>query len=130
MRLWPGARTCAAAQMLEASSDAVVLRAGAGVLGAALLAAYGVARYVQRRHRRGPAVVLAGYFPLLAAGVFGAGALGLTLAQLTGIGVTQGPGTYLSGAIIAAAAAAWYGRQAGPALRHLKREWARYADAR
>ena len=53
MRLWPGARTCAAAQMLEASSDAVVLRAGAGVLGAALLAAYGVARYVQRR-RRGP----------------------------------------------------------------------------
>jgi hypothetical protein len=69
MGLWPGARTCAAAQMLEASSDAVVLRAGAGVLGVALLAGYGVVRYVQRRRGRGPVVVLAGYFPLLGLGV-------------------------------------------------------------
>jgi hypothetical protein len=130
MSLWPGAHTCATAQMLEASSDAVVLRAGAGVMGAALLVAYGVVRYVQRRRRQGPVVVLAGYFPLLAAGVFGAGALGLALAQLTGFGITQGPGTYLSGAIVAAAAAAWYGRQARPAIRHLMRAWARYADAR
>jgi hypothetical protein len=130
MSAWPGARTCAAAHMLEASSDAVVLRAGAGMIGAAVLVAYGVVRYVQRRRGRGPAVVLAGYFPLVAAGVFGAGALGLVLAQLTGFAVTQGPGTYLSGGLVAAIAAAWYGPKARPAARHLMRRWARYADAR
>lgn len=130
MSLWPGAHTCAAAHMLEASSDAVALRAGAGVMGAAVLMAYGIVRHVQRRRGRGPVVVLAGYFPLLATAVFGAGALGLALAQLTGFTVAQGPGTYLSGAIVAAVAAAWYGRKARPAMRHLMRGWARYASAR
>ena len=130
MRLWPGARTCSTAQMLEASSDAVVLRVGVGVLGVALLVAYGVVRYAQRRHGRGPVVVLAGYFPLLAAGVFGAGALGLVLAQLTAFRITQGPGTYLSGVLVAAAAAAWYGRTARPAFQHLVHGWARYVGAR
>jgi hypothetical protein len=95
-----------------------------------VLMAYGVARYVQRRRGRGPVVLLAGYFPLLATAVFGAGALGLALAQLTGFTVTQGPGTYLSGAIVAAVAAAWYGRKARPAMRHLMRGWTRYASAR
>ncbi len=130
MSLWPGARTCAMAHTLEASSDAVVLRAGAGVIGVALLVAYGLVRYLQRRRGRGPVVVLAGYFPLLAAGVFGTGALGLALAQLTGFAINQGPGTYLSGALVAAAAAAWYGRQARPAIQHLKHGWARYVGAR
>jgi PadR family transcriptional regulator, regulatory protein PadR len=113
-----GARTCAVAHMLEASSDAVVLRASAGIIGVALLVVYGAVRYLQRQRRRGPVVVLGGYFPLLAAGVFGAGALGLAVDQLTGFGITQRPGTYLS-AIVAAAAAAWYGRKARPAFRHL-----------
>jgi hypothetical protein len=130
MSLRPVAHTCATAHMLEASSDAVVLRAGAGVIGAALLVAYGIVRYVQRRRGRGPVVVLAGYFPLLAAGVFGAGAVGLALAQLTGFAITQGPGANLSGAIVAAAAAVWYGLKARPAIRHLMRRRARYADAR
>ncbi|HEY2504915.1 MAG TPA: hypothetical protein VGI58_00220 [Streptosporangiaceae bacterium] len=130
LSVWPGAHTCAAAHMLEASSDAVVLRLGAGVIGVALLVAFGIVRYVQRRRGRGPLTVLAGYFPLLAAGVFGVGALGLAMAQLTGIGVTEGPGTYLSGAIVAAVAAAWYGLKARPLLRHLMRGWARYASAR
>ena len=130
MNLWPGARNCATAHLLEASSDAIVLRVGAGVLGAALLVAYGIVRYLQRRRGRGPVVVLAGYFPLLAAGVFGAGALALALAQLTGFAVTEGPGTYLSGATVAAVAAIWYGRQARPAIRRLMRGWARYAGAR
>ncbi|HEY2442595.1 MAG TPA: hypothetical protein VGI31_05635, partial [Streptosporangiaceae bacterium] len=58
MNLWPGAHTCAAAHMLEASSDAVVLRSAAGVMGAALLVAYGVVRYAARRRGRGPVVVL------------------------------------------------------------------------
>jgi hypothetical protein len=133
MSLWSGARTCATAHMLEASSDAVVLRVGAGVIGVAVLAAFGVVRYVQRRRGRGPAVVLAGYFPLLAAEVFGSGALGLALAQLIGFQLAQGPRTYLSGAIVAAAAAAAvarYGRRARPALQHLVRGWARYVGAR
>lgn len=130
MRLWPTAHSCGVAHMLEASNDAVVLRAGAGVAGAALLVAYGIVRYVQRRRGVGPVVVLGGYFPLLAAGVFGAGALGLALAQLTGFTVTQGPGTYLSGALVAAIAAAWYGRKARPAIQRLKRGWARFAGAR
>ena len=129
MGLWPGAHTCAAAHMLEASSDAVILRADAGVMGAAVLVAYGIVRYLQRRGGRSPAVVLAGYFPLLAAGVFAAGALSLTLAQLTGFTVTEGPGSYLSGALVAAVAAAWYGRKGRPAIQHLMRGWARYASA-
>jgi hypothetical protein len=130
MGLRPGARTCATAHMLEASSDAVVLRAMGGVLGAAVLVAYGIVRYLQRRHGRGRAPVLGGYFPLLAAIVFGTGAAALALAQLTGFSVTQGPGTYLSGAIVAAVAAAWYAGRARTAVRHLMRGWARYAGAR
>jgi hypothetical protein len=51
----------------------------------------------------------------VAVGVSGAGALGLTLAQRTGFAITQEPGTYLSGAIVAATAAAWYGTR--PARR-------------
>jgi hypothetical protein len=129
MALWPSAQTCAGAQLLEASSDAVILRVGAGLIGVALLVAYGAVRYVQRR-QRGPVVVLAGYFPLLAACVFGAGALGLGLAQLTRFAVTQGPGMYLSGAIVAAAGAAWYGLKARPTIRHLMRGRERYAGAR
>ena len=129
MRLWPGAPTCGAAHMLEASSDAVVLRVAAGIVGVALVEAYAILRYVQQRRGWGPAVLLAGYFPALATCVFGAGALWLALAQLTGFTVDQGPGTYLSGAIVAAAVAFGYGVRARPAIRHLMRRWARYAGA-
>ena len=130
MSLWPGARTCAAAHMLEASSDGVVLRVAAGIAGAGLVGAYAMVRYLQRRRGRGQAVLLAGYFPVVAACVFGAGALGLALSQLTGFQVTEGPGAYLSGAAIAAAAAAGYGVRARPALRRLMRGWARHVRAR
>jgi hypothetical protein len=129
MKLWPAAHTCATAHLLEASSDAVALRLAAGLVGAAALLGYGIVRGWQRRHARGPAVVLAGYFPLLAAVVFGAGAVVLVLAQITGLTVTQGPGTYLSGALVAAIVAAWYGRQSRPAIQHLTRRWARYVSA-
>jgi hypothetical protein len=124
IRLWPGAPTCGAAHMLEASSDAVVLRIAAGIVGVALFEAYVIARYVLRRRGRGPAVLLAGYFPVLATCVFGAGALSLTLAQLTGFTVKQGPGTYLSGAIVAAAVAVAYGLRARPVIRHLRQRFA------
>lgn len=117
--LWPGAHNCATAAMLEASSDAVSLRVGAGVFGLALLGAYAVVRYVQRLYGRGPTALLAGYFPALAACVFGAGGLGLVLAQLTGITVTEGPGSYLSGAIVALVLAVCYGVRARPVLEQL-----------
>jgi hypothetical protein len=127
---WPGAHTCAQAAMLEASSDAVTLRIVAGIMGIALLEAYAIVRYLMRRRGRGPAVVLAGYFPAMAACVFGGGALVLALAQLTGFTVTAGPGAYLSGAIVAAAVAAVYAIRARPVLPHLKRGFARYVRAR
>jgi hypothetical protein len=122
--LWPGAHTCAAAHMLEASSDNIVLR----IAGVALLETYGIVRYLQRR--RGPAMVLAGYFPALATCVFGAGAVWLALAQLTGFTVKAGPGSYLSGAIVAAAAAAGYGVKARHAIRHLMWRWISYVGTR
>jgi hypothetical protein len=121
MAAWPDAHSCAQAAMLEASSDSVILRGGAGVLGVALLATYCLLRYDQRRRGYGPGTLLAGYFPVLAACVFGAGALGLSLAQLTGFTVTFGPGTYLSGALVAAAVAVWYGVRSRPVIRHLVR---------
>jgi hypothetical protein len=121
MAIWPGAHTCAQAAMQEASSDNVVLRGAAGIVGVALLGAYALARRVQRRRGRGPAVLLAGYFPALATSVFGAGALGLALAQLTGFTVTFGPGVYLSGAIVSLAVAACYAGRARPAFEHLLR---------
>jgi hypothetical protein len=130
MALWPGARTCAGAQLLEASSDAVVLRAGAGVIGAALLVAYGTVRYVQRQRGRGPVVVLGWLFPA-------AGCLRLRRRR-PGAGpgsahqLRRHPGTctYLSGASVAAAGAVWYGSKARPTIRRLMRGWARYAGAR
>jgi hypothetical protein len=121
MGLWPGARTCAQAAMLESSSDSVVLRGAAGVLGVAVLAGYALVRHLTRRRGQGPAVLLAGYFDALAACVFGTGALALALAQLTGFTVTFGPGVYLSGAIVSLVAAACYAVRARPAFEHLLR---------
>jgi hypothetical protein len=117
---WPGAHTCAQAAMLESSSDAVILRIFGGVFGLAVLGTYFTVRYFQRWHGYGPGELLAGYFPVLAASVFGAGAVALALAQLTGFTVTAGPGTYLSGAIVAALVAVWYGVQARPLFRYLQ----------
>jgi HAAS domain-containing protein len=127
---WPGAHTCAQAAMLEASSDAVILRVIAGIFGVALLEAYVIARYLMRRRGRGPAVLLAGYFPALAACVFGSAAVALALAQLTGFTVTAGPGTYLSGVIVAAVIAVAYAAKARPVFRRLMRGFARYVRAR
>jgi hypothetical protein len=121
MAVWPLARTCTQAAMMEASSDNVVLRGGAGIVGVALLGAYAFVRYLLRRRERGPAVLLAGYFPLLATCVFGAGGLGLALGQLTGFMVTAGPGSYLSGAVVSLAVAACYLVRARPAFEHMVR---------
>lgn len=130
MAAWTGAHNCAQAAMLEASSDAVVLRLIGGLAGVAVLEGYFLARFVMRRLGREPGEPLAGYFPLLAACVFGAGALGLALAQLTGFTVTAGPGVYLSGALVSAVVATWYGIRSRPVIRHLTRVWARHVGAR
>jgi len=130
MAAWTGAHDCAQAAMLEASSDAVVLRLAAGLAGVAILEGYFLVCYFLRRRGVEPGVPLAGYFSLLAAGVFGAGALGLALAQLTGITVKAGPGVYLSGAAVAAVVAVWYGIRARAAVRHLAGIWRRHVRAR
>jgi hypothetical protein len=121
MAAWPDAHSCAQAAMLESSRDNVVLRVAAGIAGVALLGAYAVVRHLLRRRGRGQAVLLAGYFPLMATCVFGAGGLGLALAQLTGFTVTAGPGAYLSGAVVSLAVAACYAGRARPALEYLVR---------
>jgi hypothetical protein len=115
---WPDAHTCAQAAMLEASSDAVTLRVLGGIAGLALLETYLLVRFIQRRrgHEAGP--LLAGYFPALAASVFGAGAMGLAMLQVTGFTVTAGPGAYLSGIIVAAALAVGYGWRARPLFEY------------
>jgi hypothetical protein len=105
---WQEAHTCAQAAMLEASSDAVVLRVIAGIAGVAVLEGFFIVRYIQRRRGHWRPPLLRGYFPLVAGGVFAAGAAALTLMQVTGLGVKQGPGTFVSGIIVAAAAAAGY----------------------
>lgn len=125
MSAWTHAHTCAQAAMLEASSDAVILRGAAGIIGLVALATYAAWRTVMRSKGAEPGVLLAGYFPLLAAATFGGGALVLTLAQLTGYSVSFGPGDYLSGAIVAAVVAVGYGLRARPALLHLAQTWLR-----
>jgi hypothetical protein len=105
---WPGAHTCATAAMLENSSDAVTLRVGAGIAGVALLEGLFIVRYLLRRRGYHVPVPLAGYYPALAAAVFGAGAAGLAVLQATGLTVSEGSGCYLSGALVAALFAAWY----------------------
>ena len=117
LSIWPSAHSCAQAAMLESSSDAVSLRVlGGGVAGLALLGAYLLAlRYSRgRRVRALPRAI----FPLAAAAVFTAGALALAVCTFTGgpLGVPAGPGSYLSGAMVAAAVAAAYAVRARRAV--------------
>lgn len=124
LSVWPGARTCAQAATLEASSDAVSLRLiGGGLAGAALLAGYLVARWLRRR-AGGPgdarrSALPPALFPVAAVAVFGLGALGLGVIALTGgpAGVPSGPGAYASGALAALAVAVGYAPAARRALR-------------
>jgi hypothetical protein len=121
---WPGAHSCAQAYMLESSSDAVSLRVGAGLLGLLLLGGYHLAR------RRGwsPRVLPDAFTPTIAVSLFGAAGLGLAwLAAMHGgglvaVGGITGPGFYLSGALVALAMAAGYGRKLHRSLlRHARR---------
>ncbi len=109
----PGAHSCAQAAMLETSVDAVSLRLIAGVLGLLLLAGYRLAR------RDGlPGVLPEAFVPTVAVSLFGAATLGLVWLAATGavVGASSGPGFYLSGAIVALAAAAAFVPQLRRAL--------------
>ncbi len=114
----PAAHGCAQAAMLETSGDAVRLRLLAGVAGLILLAGY----YLAGRRWSG-AVLPDGFVPTVAVSLFGAAALGLGwLAVNQGVvGVSSGPGFYLSGAVVSLAVAAAF----GPALRRTLLQQAR-----
>lgn len=118
LKLWPGAHTCAQAAMLESSSDAVSLRViGGGVAGMVLLGAYLLALMYWRPG--GVRVLPSGFFPLAAAAVFAVGALALVVCTFTGgpLGAPAGPGSYLSGALVALGMAVAYGVRARRLLR-------------
>jgi hypothetical protein len=119
LKLWPGAHTCAQAAMLESSSDAVSLRVlGGGIAGMALLGAYLLALKYWRPGRA--RVLPSGFFPLVAAAVFTVGGLALVICTFTGgpLGAPAGPGSFLSGAMVALAVAVAYAARA----RHLASE--------
>jgi hypothetical protein len=114
----PGAHSCAQAAMLEASVDAVSLRIAAGVLGLLLLAGY---RLVWRDPS--PGALPEAFVPTVAVSLFGAATVGLVWLASTGAVVwpSSGPGFYLSGAVVAlAAAAAFVPQLRRTLLRHAR----------
>jgi hypothetical protein len=118
LSIWHGARTCAQAAMLESSSDAVSLRVIGGLVGGtALLGIYMLALLYWRRGRI--RVLPRRFFPLAASAVFAVGALALVVCTFTGgpLGVPAGPGSYLSGALVAMGVAVGFGRRARRDLR-------------
>ena len=118
LKLWPGAHTCAQAAMLESSADAVSLRVlGGGIAGMVLLGAYLLALMYWRPG--GVLVLPSGFFPLVAAAVFAVGGLALVVCTFTGgpFGAPAGPGSFLSGALVALAVAVAYAGRAGRAGR-------------
>jgi hypothetical protein len=106
----PSAHSCTQAAILETSGDTVRLRLLAGIAGLVMLVAYRLARRYWS-----DAVLPEGFVPTVAASLFGLAGLGLAwLATNQGVlGVSSGPGFYLSGAIVSLGVAAVY----VPALR-------------
>jgi hypothetical protein len=103
LKLWPQARTCGQAVMLETSSDAVSLRLLTLIPGLVLLGGYLLARRYQ--HQRGWRTDLLpeAFTPTAAACVFGGLTVGLAfLAAAAPATATQtgGPGGFLSAAIV------------------------------
>ena len=122
LSIWHGAHSCGQAAMLESSSDAVSLRVlGGGAAGLVLLGGYLLASLYWRRG--GVRVLPRALFPLAAAAAFTAGVLVLVVCTFTGgpLGGPAGPGAYLSGAMVAAAAAAGYAARARHLLRPARR---------
>jgi hypothetical protein len=99
---WPAAHTCAQAWMMEVSGDAVTLRVAGGLAGLVMLTGYLLARRWAQRS------LPASFVPAVAMTVFGTAAAGLSWLAVAGraAGVSNGPGYYASGAIVALMAAA------------------------
>lgn len=99
---WPAAHSCGQAWMMEVSGDAVTLRVLAGLAGLVMLAGYLLAR------RWVPRVLPSGLVPAVAAAVFGTAGAGLAWLAVAGraAGVSNGPGYYASGAVVALLVAA------------------------
>jgi len=119
---WPGAHSCAQAYLLESRSDAVSLRIFAGLIGLILLGGY----YLARRRGWSRGVLPEGFAPTIAMSLFGAagfGLLALSLSHNSGLGpLPTGPGSYLSGAVVALAMAAAFAVQVQRTLlRHARR---------
>jgi hypothetical protein len=99
----PAVHSCAQAAMLETSGDAVRLRLLAGIAGLVVLAGY----YLAGRRLRA-AVLPDGFVAAVAVSLFGVTGLGLALLAVNQgvVGVSSGPGFFLSGAIVSLATAA------------------------
>lgn len=120
LTLWPSAHSCAQAYALESSSDAVSLRVFAGFTGLILLGGY----YLARRRGWTRGVLPDGFAPTIAMSLFGAAGLGLLVlaGSHATIGFKEGPGFYLSGAVVALATAAAFAVQVQRTLlRHARR---------
>jgi hypothetical protein len=116
LQLWPDARNCAQASVLENSADAVSLRGLAGIAGVVL----GLLYLLWRRRHPGPAIALpVALPPAVAVTVFGSAAtllLGQS-ADLARLGRHDGIGFYLSGGLVALVATLIYGVRLVQALR-------------
>jgi hypothetical protein len=107
MSIWPAAHSCAQAAMLENSSDAVSLRLLALIPGLIALQGYVLARRFLRKRGWQADVLPDGFVPTVAACLFGVLAVGLAWVGINTASsdMNGGPGTYLSGAIVALAVA-------------------------
>jgi hypothetical protein len=110
---WIGMFSIAASGFVAWAMDALFGRAFVGGLPGAYLLA------LMYWRPGGVRVLPSGFFPLAAAAVFTAGALALIVCAFTGgpFGGPAGPGSFLSGAVIAVAMALAYGARARHALR-------------
>jgi hypothetical protein len=119
----PSARTCADAAADHHFDEVVLYRATAGVLGAGWLCGLALVRRRRRGRPSGPSVLPDAFVPTVATTVFGGAAVFLfgQSADLVAINSGRGAGQFLSGAIVAAAVAAWFGvRLLGDLIRRAR----------
>ena len=109
LREYSDARSCAAAAASHHSDEVVSYRTAAGVLGAVVLGAWALARRRGRGATLPPTLV-----PAIGATAFGGAAAALAVEGVDALaryGSSGGAGQWLSGAVVAAAVAAWFGRR-------------------